>query len=302
MIYRTGDAGEGQAAIIAVIEAAAGAAVSSLAQITQPWPSSTETFLATMRDGHRYIVQRSSSLSTIRRRARIARSLARTAPWLPIPQVIASVDAPPLLVTTFVSGRPGRELLGVPGGAERLGQLMGGLVVSLRRVPVTRLRLNRTWSDKDRLSKAAITWMGRARPWLPFPTISAVELAIEHIRAAPEADPVFAHGDFAPVNVILDDGQITGLIDFERARLAHPLFDFAWWSWIIRVHHSDAWDLAKAAFVDAAGLNDDLNTNRTAHALGVLQMLEIVARAPASHQAWRRLWADRLSVLADSPR
>jgi aminoglycoside phosphotransferase (APT) family kinase protein len=33
---------------------------------------------------------------------------------------------------------------------------------------------------------------------------------------------VLAHGDFAPVNILTDGQEVTGLLDFEAVRLADP--------------------------------------------------------------------------------
>ena len=65
--------------------------------------------------------------------------------------------------------------------------------------------------------------------------------------------PVFAHGDLAPVNVVMDGGAgpgvVVALLDLERARLAHPLFDAAWWSWVVRYHHPSRSPAAGHAFL-----------------------------------------------------
>ncbi len=44
----------------------------------------------------------------------------------------------------------------------------------------------------------------------------------------PGMPPVFAHGDLAPVNVLVDHGRVVAVVDFERARMAHPPFEATW--------------------------------------------------------------------------
>ena len=64
----------------------------------------------------------------------------------------------------------------------------------------------------------------------------------------------FVHGDFAPINVILAaDGSVAALLDFEHAGIGDPLMDVAWWGWVVRHHHPDAWAAAWPTFCAAAG-------------------------------------------------
>jgi aminoglycoside phosphotransferase (APT) family kinase protein len=61
-------------------------------------------------------------------------------------------------------------------------------------------------------------------------------------RAALEVEtvlPRFAHGDLAPVNLLVRDGRVAAVLDLDRARLAHPLHDAAWFAWVVSFHHRD---------------------------------------------------------------
>ena len=125
----------------------------------------------------------------------------------------------------------------------------------------------------------------------------------DRARAAGEAGPGPparpTAGDFAPVNVILRDGDPVALLDLERARLAHPLFDAAWWRWILRHHHPERWAAAGPAFLFAAGLDDGPRTAARLDLMAALQCLEMLHRSPARPAAARRAWRARLlSVLA----
>ena len=40
-----------------------------------------------------------------------------------------------------------------------------------------------------------------------------------------------AHGDFSPSNILVDDGRISGVVDWESAKSGPPAFDFGWWDW-----------------------------------------------------------------------
>ena len=64
-------------------------------------------------------------------------------------------------------------------------------------------------------------------------TIDAVEDYILARRSIlSEVDPVLLHGDYRPANILVADGQITGVIDWEAAKSGPPAFDFGWWDWV----------------------------------------------------------------------
>jgi len=47
-----------------------------------------------------------------------------------------------------------------------------------------------------------------------------------------EIKPVLLHGDFRPGNILVADGRISGIIDWEAAKSGPPAFDFGWWDWM----------------------------------------------------------------------
>jgi aminoglycoside phosphotransferase (APT) family kinase protein len=106
--------------------------------------------------------------------------------------------------------------------------------------------------------------------------------------------PVFAHGDLAPVNLVLRDGRVAAILDLERARLAHPLYDAAWWTWIVRHHHPERGASALGAFREAAGIGTDQATCRSLALLGALACLEVLAGLPRRDAGARREWARRV--------
>jgi aminoglycoside phosphotransferase (APT) family kinase protein len=44
-----------------------------------------------------------------------------------------------------------------------------------------------------------------------------------------EVKSTVIHGDFEPKHILVENGQITGIIDFENYKLGDPVYDFAWW-------------------------------------------------------------------------
>ena len=62
---------------------------------------------------------------------------------------------------------------------------------------------------------------------------SVVERGAEFLRrelaARPAPSPVLAQGDWVPKHLLIDDGAIVGVIDWEFAGPASPAYDFAMW-------------------------------------------------------------------------
>jgi aminoglycoside phosphotransferase (APT) family kinase protein len=276
-----------------------------IVDLSSPWTASTRTERVTLADGRRVVIQRAvggaAARATIGRRIRLGRLLPAIAPWLPVPEVRGgeATGPRPCVVTGFVPGISGRELLADDRGAAQLGRLMGELAAGLARVPTRGLRLDGTWGDPERLAAAADRWLQAGTPALGAGGTRALERLLRRLpRELAGAMPVFAHGDLAPVNILVRDGGVVALLDFERARLAHPFFDAARWRWIVRHHHPERWEAAGPAFLEAAGLEDSPATARRLDLLAALQCLEMLHGARRRPPAARREWAARvLSVL-----
>ena len=271
-----------------------------------PWTTSTRTERVTLGDGRQVVVQRAiggaSARATIGRRIRVGRMLRAVAPWLPVPEVLAgeATGPQPFVVTEFVPGVSGRELLADDPGAARLGRLMGELAVGIARVPTRGSRVGGTWGNPERLAAAADRWLNTSAADLGAMRARALGQLLRRLpRELAGAAPVFAHGDLAPVNILVRDGAVVALLDFERARLAHPLFDAAWWRWIVRHHHPERWASAGAAFMAAAGLADARATASNLDLLAALQCLEMLHRSQGGPAAARRAWAARLQDVLD---
>ena len=277
-----------------------------IVDLTSPWTTLTRTERVTLGDGRQVVVQRAiggaSARATIGRRIRLGRLLQTVAPWLPVPEVRAgeATGRRPFVVTRFVPGISGRVLLADERGAAQVGRLMGELAVGLARVPTRGLRVDGTWGDPARLAAAADRWLHVSTPDLGAGGARALERVLRRLPTElAGAVPVFAHGDLAPVNVLVRDGAVVALLDFERARLAHPLFDAAWWRWIVRHHHPERWEAAGPAFLAAAGLDDTPATARLLDLLASLQCLEMLDRSRGGPAAARRAWAARLRDVLD---
>lgn len=57
----------------------------------------------------------------------------------------------------------------------------------------------------------------------------AVRILEKYQEHYPPVAPHLLHGDFAPKHILIDDGKITGIIDFENAHGGDPVQEFANW-------------------------------------------------------------------------
>jgi aminoglycoside phosphotransferase (APT) family kinase protein len=272
-------------------------------ELTAPWAAATRSVLvATDAAEGGFVVQwsvgaRAADRRAMDRRLRLGRDLARLAPWLPVPEVLGGDGhgRTPYVVSRFVPGISGRELLGNDASAALVGAAIGRVAREIAGVPTAGLHLPRTWGDPARLGAAARRWLEEAGPSVGAVAARRIQGLVERLPDGfAGVRSVFAHGDLAPVNVLIRDGTVVALLDLERARLAHPLFDAAWWRWIVRYHHPARWPAAGGAFLSAAGIEPNAGTLAQLDMLAVLQCLEMLAATPPGRSATRAEWADRI--------
>jgi len=201
------------------------------------------------------------------------------------------------------------------GEAERLATVMrqsadAGLPVPRARVVTTR---NATWlvtahvegatgaawldtDDRARVIAATMGHLRRRLRDLEAEGLFAADDAVRDGRAGHLAGSTFVHGDFAPINVIVDGtGRILALLDFEHVRLGHPLEDVAWWGWVVRHHHPAAWAAAWPTFAKVAGVDVEAD----GPAIRALMLRELERRATiATEEADRARWRSRLDEAA----
>jgi aminoglycoside phosphotransferase (APT) family kinase protein len=99
------------------------------------------------------------------------------------------------------------------------------------------------------------------------------------LRAARHA-PVLVHGDIHEDQLLADDGRLTGVLDWETARIDHPFWDFDFGEWgtgIWRRHRRDfgaLWSQGWRAYAEVRGLDTDARPLEAAfrlrHALALL--------------------------------
>jgi aminoglycoside phosphotransferase (APT) family kinase protein len=272
-----------------------GRRVLAVDDLTRPWAVAVATSRVTLEGGlavvHQAGLPTAAGRAGIARRMRLMRGLAASAPGLPVPAVLDGDPAadPPFLVSAFVPGRDGGELLGSDEDARVLGRVAGEAARRIAAVPPRSLRTNlaRRWSLERTLRRAAARWMSSLRP----DALDAVRVAgiVERISRHLGEATVLAHGDLAPVNLVLDGERLVGLLDLERVRIAPVGFDAAWFRLMLRHHHPERWATAGPALLEAAGLNDGPGTLLRLDDLAVLACLEQAAASrgrPEVGAAW----------------
>jgi aminoglycoside phosphotransferase (APT) family kinase protein len=229
------------------------------------WGDSRATHRLRLADGRILAARRFEREDSGDRVERIGRIMTRLAEaGLPVPPpTIVRMPSVWWLVTAWVEGETGASWLGEPDRARHLAARMGRLVRRLRDVDLEGV------DSRNEIAKD---------PKAPD----------ERQRIA------FVHGDYAPVNVIVDaDGEIGGLLDFEHAGSGPALLDVAWWGWVVRHHHPEAWTAAWPEFLEAAGLEPG-HLEAQLHEL-VLRTLADRAASSGSAEA-RGRWQERLSA------
>jgi Ser/Thr protein kinase RdoA (MazF antagonist) len=112
--------------------------------------------------------------------------------------------------------------------------------------------------------------------------------------------PTWTHGDYGPQNLLYDEAtlHVTGVLDWEFARLGDPLDDLARAEWVVRMHHphaaasvgrlfhgwgqEPAWDRRRAAMLAACRRYQD-----RAEALGDRQAAALWTRRAEITAGWR---------------
>lgn len=260
------------------------------------WGDRAATIRADLADGRAVAVRRldgPGAGATARRIAGIAAHLEAAGLPVSTPSLIESEGAI-WLVAPWIDGETGAAWLGDPDRARHLARRMGRLAQDLCGVDAGGLGLDPDETSSDAVVERARASMAIARDLLDAPARAAIGDALEGLDTGPAGPRALVHGDFAPVNVILDAaGEIVALLDLEHARIGPSLLDVAWWGWVVRHHHPDAWSVAWTTFLTAAGVEPGLTIDREIRSLQVIRLLEAVVAAEDA--TTRAIWLGRLS-------
>jgi aminoglycoside phosphotransferase (APT) family kinase protein len=259
------------------------------------WGFRHETWLVDLVDGLRVVVQRRADGSDpLAAHARAKRGRVRgTAIDVPEPVSVQRIGDRTVVVFPFVEGVVAAELLTTDEGAVTAGRACGEVAARLAAIDPTGLRLPGTWASGRALLAAVPEWVAALEPGSAGGARErSARTAQRAAREIDAAGPCFAHGDLAPVNVLVRDGRPAAVLDLDRARPAHPRYDAAWFGWVVGFHHPGVAGAAWSAFARASGLGE-----RPVDDVAWLWPLLLLERAAgAQDDAERMLWSDRLSA------
>ena len=264
------------------------------------WGFTNVTTLVTLGSGRRVIVQQITS----REHATLLAQLTRDLPILmadahvAVPRLLMADlgSEPPLLVREYMPGETANRLLETADGARSLATQMGTLLVRLSTLQPPAW-LDATWAAPDSLAIAAANWLQVCGDRVSDNHKHALRTMIAALPDDwPRMPARFAHGDFCPVNAIEESGLVVGLVDLEWARVATPIFDVAWWGWVVRHHHPERWHDSWQSLLDAAQITTSPAMERHITAIQCIRCLELISDAcVADRQYPMTMWAERLS-------
>ncbi len=258
-----------------------------------PWGFHNETWRVRLVDGRTLAITRLADDGTPRHAATVLAGVGHrlSEAGLPVPALVGpwTFESDRVLVAEFIEGTVAADLLSEPSGPRLVGRIAGSVIRTLAAVDPAGLGITTAWADADQLAEAAARWSRVISADLSIADRRRLEAAVGSVATLLAGrSPVLVHGDLAPVNMLVRDGRLAGLLDLEAVRLADALFDAAWFDWLMRFHHpaqrSDAW----LGLVESAGLDlDEPGSAELRHVLPTLRILEDLA-VPAGYRERQR--------------
>jgi Ser/Thr protein kinase RdoA (MazF antagonist) len=283
------------------LEAVLGSAVVSASRI--PWGDSRATYRVELSAGRAVAARALRGADALDR----AETLARRAALLvaggiavahPARSVAVDGDGADgvraLSVTPWIDGATGASALSDPDAARRLAMSMGELAGRIAALDASRLEAAHDWRTPADLTAAAERWLAAIRPEAVAATSAAARRALDTVAAAWDATPAFAvglaHGDFAPVNVIVDPAGRLVVVDLDDLQPGPRLLDLAWWGWVVRHHHPEAWTWSWPSLLSGAGLEPGPRLDALAVAIALVRLAERAATTtdPDARAGWLR--------------
>lgn len=285
------DTSTADAPIRAVLAAAVGdAEVTDLVRLTGG--ASRETWRCHVA-GVAHVVQRQRAGAVHDMAIEAAILRAAASEGVPVPPLVAHVigdDGVSALVTRHVDGETiARKILRddrFAAARTRLAADLGRALARVHRIaPDTvpgLVHLDPLDTYRQRLDE-----LGQAHP--------AFELAfrwLEAHRPPPVGGPVVVHGDFRLGNVLVDEGGLTAVIDWELAHLGDPVEDLGWLcvpAWRFGSSHPVAGvaerEVLLQAYADESGVAIDRETLRWSEVNGILRWGIMCIMQAESHRS-----------------
>jgi aminoglycoside phosphotransferase len=178
----------------------------------------------------RSVVLRTARKGSIELEAELLALLDRAG--LPVPKVLAgpaTTDDQPAnaLITSVLLGRDLQSLAMLPGA--NLVEIMDVLAAGIH-VLASATTAVQASPVADRLPRHTLheqLALGIDSHWLEHPAYSNAVDRLDSELARITTPLVFSNGDYQPGNFLADDGQLTGVLDFESAAFQDPLFGLA---------------------------------------------------------------------------
>jgi aminoglycoside phosphotransferase (APT) family kinase protein len=194
--------------------------------------------------------------------------------------------------------------LGEPGRL-RLAEALPGLLASVHRVDPHRLGLTAVLPPAgDNPARGELArWIGTldATELEPQPALRATASWLaQHLPAAPERITL-VHGDFRPANILIDNGGVSALLDWELAHLGDPHDDLGWYTCsVYRREHFLAGSFEPDDFLRAWSRETDIAVDlQRLHFWQVMSTFRLAVIALTAINAFCRGITDRPSAPAD---
>lgn len=163
-----------------------------------------------------------------------AKTLAALASRLPLPIPSVSIIRLASGIAATHAKLAGTPLLNLAGMSDvqrrRLASTLAGFLLALHALPLDTLGVPAGTDDPlgewhELLAKTD----EKVLPLLPADTAAAVRGVFEQFLSADDLPHAAAiiHGDFGTGNILVDDGQVSGIIDFAGCAIGDPAYDLA---------------------------------------------------------------------------
>jgi aminoglycoside phosphotransferase (APT) family kinase protein len=193
-------------------------------------------------------------------------------------------------VLQLLPGRSLEELAGeLPASdLERLVMAAGELLARVHSVvPDRGTRKELVPPDEDLVAFAARVAHDAVGPGAAAVVERGADLVRHEVTARPVPRPWLAHGDWLPKHLLVDDGAIVGVIDWEFAGPASPAFDLARWEVSAGDDFHDRADLLRRGHARVA--DPDIAADGWVPAFAIDWALEVLGwRDPAPPERLRR--------------
>jgi aminoglycoside phosphotransferase (APT) family kinase protein len=225
-----------RAAASGITEAIAAAAVE---QVTGAPPRRVEPFVggwgavpfwATAGDGRELVVRVAIEERGYEREASVMARVRDAG--IPVPEVVGvcRVEGRPVSVVSRVDGVPLQELAlgrGLDDPEVRAAHVDAGVTLAqVHRVDPSGLDLMPPFGQPEELvmsqARRLVSEIGADDAWLPH--LEAATATLDE-----PVERVLVHRDFAADHILVDDGRVVGIIDWERAAFDDPARDLGWW-------------------------------------------------------------------------